>query len=527
MTIKFDDLLYQINDFGKFQKIRYILICLAGILPPIATYIHSFLAALPEFTCNNVSIDKTNSNITNLIKSNCVYHVGNGSYTSCDSWSYDKKYFDSTLTEEWNMVCDRSFLRSKVQSIYFCGYLVGSLMLGNLADKFGRRPVMLFSFFLILIGFIGTTFGPQQSYGFLISYIIYSISRFLMACGTRGINETGYVLALELVSTKKRTYAGIGFENFFSLGQLILVLVAYFVRDWRNLSMIFTFAVIPFLTYFFILPESPRWLILNNKQDKALEVLEKVAKVNKKTLNKSSWNEFLNQSHKTEKKENFLTLVKSFIKYPNMAVLFFTVLFNWLVNNFVFYGVSLKSIDLGVNPYLSFAISASVEILAYFSTILLIEKFGRKIPYLTFLLCAGLSCLSHVFITQVEIGLLMAMIGKFCVSASYAILRLYSNEVFPTSIRTSCIGICSMFSRIGVILAPFIIQLGENGWRPMPFLIFGICAVSGACSTIFLPETLNRKLPETIEEAQSFKKEKTKLKHDISVEAKLINETVS
>ncbi len=45
---KFDELLFDINDFGRYQKINYFLICLAGLLPPIATYIHIFLAASPE-----------------------------------------------------------------------------------------------------------------------------------------------------------------------------------------------------------------------------------------------------------------------------------------------------------------------------------------------------------------------------------------------------------------------------------------------------------------------------------------------
>ena len=70
------------------------------------------------------------------------------------------------------------------------------------------------------------------------------------ACGTRGINETGYVLVLELVSSNKRTYAGIGFEHFFSLGQLILVAIAYYIRDWRDLALVMILPTIPFLAYY-------------------------------------------------------------------------------------------------------------------------------------------------------------------------------------------------------------------------------------------------------------------------------------
>ena len=90
---------------------------------------------------------------------------------------------------------------------------------------------MLTSFALILTGAIGSAFGPQECFGFLISYTIYSLSRFLIAVGTRGINETGYVLALELVGSKNRNRAAIGFEHFFSIGQFLLVTMSYFVRD--------------------------------------------------------------------------------------------------------------------------------------------------------------------------------------------------------------------------------------------------------------------------------------------------------
>ena len=45
---KYDDILSDINDYGVYQKIRVLLICIAGLLPSIATYMHSFIAAVPR-----------------------------------------------------------------------------------------------------------------------------------------------------------------------------------------------------------------------------------------------------------------------------------------------------------------------------------------------------------------------------------------------------------------------------------------------------------------------------------------------
>ena len=48
------------------------------------------------------------------------------------------------------------------------------------------------------------------------------------------------------------------------------------------------------------------------------------------------------------------------------------------------------------------------------------------------------------------------MIGKFCISASFAIVYVYSAEVFPTVLRTTGVGSSSMFARFGSILAPYV-----------------------------------------------------------------------
>lgn len=46
--VKFDDIIKQVNGFGKYQKLKFALICIAAIIPGIATYLHSFVAANPN-----------------------------------------------------------------------------------------------------------------------------------------------------------------------------------------------------------------------------------------------------------------------------------------------------------------------------------------------------------------------------------------------------------------------------------------------------------------------------------------------
>ena len=64
----------------------------------------------------------------------------------------------------------------------------------DVGRRFGRRPIVLLSFGLIAIGMVGIAFGPQRAVGIVGSYTIYAISRFLIAFGTRGINNAAFIL---------------------------------------------------------------------------------------------------------------------------------------------------------------------------------------------------------------------------------------------------------------------------------------------------------------------------------------------
>jgi len=84
----------------------------------------------------------------------------------------------------------------------------------------------------------------------------------------------------------------------------------------------------------------------------------------------------------------------------NSLILFF----NWFVNSGTYYGISLSTSDLGGNPYINFLISAAVEIPANLLVLLVLNRFGRKIPLCVFMLVAGVTLLATGFIEKEQVN---------------------------------------------------------------------------------------------------------------------------
>lgn len=57
----------------------------------------------------------------------------------------------------------------------------------------------------------------------------------------------------------------------------------------------------------------------------------------------------------------------------------------------------------------------------------------------------------------------LEMMGKFAVTTAFSIMYAYTAEVYPTVLRNTALGTCSMAARIGAIIAPYVIYLRKDG----------------------------------------------------------------
>ncbi|KAI3381222.1 hypothetical protein SNEBB_002699 [Seison nebaliae] len=588
--MQFDDLFTHIGAFGTYQKIKYFLVCVAYCLPAICVYNFTFMTGKVPHRCkineNDTYEIATYENFWDTVMeipierkrgdtwSSCLrrttsidlakplmdgYNLSlhdqlhdkmisekkkleymkmidekdlNSTNDKCDEWVYDHSTFTSTLTEEWDLVCDRLTFKSSAQTAYFFGILIGSFILGVLSDKWGRRPVMLLSFILMLIASLGCTFFPQKLFGFWPSYLLFVISRVVLAVSTRGISVSGFILGMEIVGIQARTHAGIIVEYFFAIGQLVLVLLAYFIRDWRTLGWATSLVVVPFLSYYWVLPESPRWLLSSGKDDEAKKIMKRIAKSNNRPWNEYNWTKVVRHEFgqvsteslknggdgkgeiqilfdeeggqpklkRTKKESSLSNDIIQLMKQPSLRLVTINLFWNWIVNNMLFYGLGLNVRNLAGNIYLNFTISAIMEIISLSITHVLLDRLGRKRLLSAFLMLAGVSCMSTIFFNNNIAVIVCAMIGKFAASSSYGIIYLYSSELFPTHVRNSAMGLCSMMARIGSMLAPQFVILGEKVWAPLPLIIFGAFGLSAGIMSLMLPETLGEPLPQTIED---------------------------
>lgn len=515
--MNFDKVLDRIGGFGRFQKTLYVWICLPQIFLAFHMLVSVFTGAVPPHLCRsswpvgdsagprlNLSFSSapggscTPSQDGSLPQRNHSLPITEHSSTAkgcTGGWEFSKEVFLSTIATEWDLVCENATMNNIGSSIYMFGLLVGAVLFGALADKYGRRIIILIGLAIQAIFGVGAAFAPN--------FYIYVLLRFVVGTTVSAVIMNAFVLGTEWTGPKKRMLAGVITDYFFGFGYILLAGVAYLIRDWRKLQLAISAPGFLFLFYVWVLPKSARWLMANNKHEEALDLIRKAALINGKPLEDDDME--LYQSPKSSEKlqEQRKYTVLDLVRTPRMRKQSLILFYLWFVNVLVYYGLSLNISDFGMNIYLTQMIFGLVEMPARTITLFTLNR-SRRISQLAFLAVGGLACLLTIFIPDdlSVVRTVLAMVGKFGITASLSIVYIYSAEVFPTVIRQNGIGMGSMCARAGGVIAPVIYLLRGIG-RHTPMVVFGLCPLIGAVLTMFLPETAHKHLPDTIEDVEN------------------------
>ncbi|CAH2047312.1 unnamed protein product, partial [Iphiclides podalirius] len=461
---------------GSFGKYQFWLVCLIIVAKfPVASHQMAiiFLAPKTSYVCQDT----------------------NAETCPCANPIYDTSIFNSTITTEWNLICERKWLTSFTQTLFQLGTLLGSIIFGMASDRFGRRLPLQISVLMQVVMGIAAAYTPD--------FWTFTFIRFFIGMSVGGVMVTTFVIIMEFVGPEHRDVLSALYQVPFNLGHVLLPVWSYYLRDFSDFQLGISVPTILLLVYFFLIPESPRWLIAVNETEKAIEILEKVAKVNKRSVDVRKEVETY-QKKLMENNTKRGTVIDLFLT-PNLRKNIICMAFNWLSCSYCFYGVSQYVGQLSGNVFVNVASSASVALIGSFLSIPLMKLMGRKTIVILFNFICAL-CLLLLCIVPEGVGsVVCACIGVVSSFIAFVVVYLYCSELFPTVVRNAALGFSSMMARVGSMIAPFVVEMGDiAGW--LPPLGFAVVPLIATLVTFLLPETKGCTLTTTIDEGENFGK---------------------
>jgi OCT family organic cation transporter-like MFS transporter 4/5 len=241
MTMETNEALSLLGSYGRWQVTFFVILSIANTFPScwhVVNYVYE--AYTPAHHCKVPTGAALNETIpwdeAEDAYSSCYVYVNDSLYNHTvrcadhvNDWDYNRDV-SRTIVTEWNLVCDREYMKRLTSTLNGVGIVVGSLIFPSLIDQFGRRHLLLFSLWLSVAIGIWNALASD--------YYQYITARFLAGFVRPGYNTAAYVLMCELFPATRRTFPGIMCQNFWALAIMIQAVLMYLITDWRHLTLL-------------------------------------------------------------------------------------------------------------------------------------------------------------------------------------------------------------------------------------------------------------------------------------------------
>ncbi len=377
----------------------------------------------------------------------------------------------------------KSLQMGLLNSSALVGMFIGALIVGNYADKIGRRALYVIDLtFFVFFGLL-TSFSTNMT-----ELIIF---RFFLGIGIGADYPVSSTYVAEFSPKKNRGKLVTTTFMFWGIGSILaatvgftfgrfeyLDLFGYHVESWR---IMLASGIIPAFLVLILrhtMPESPRWLLSNNRKEEANKIIEDIK--NKYGIDYSQDLSLVEPERKGRisellgpkyRKRTLFSWIPWF--FMDIGVYGVGISIPYILENIGFRGTTLLD---KVNSIFGTVILDIFILVGFILAIYIIEKIGRlKLQEIGFI---GMA------LSLILLGLYYYN-GLAIVMASLALFLLYENagpnvttwviptEIFPTRLRATAQGTSSAFSRIGAIIGTFFfpVLVFSYGWSFTFFFI--------------------------------------------------------
>ena len=342
------------------------------------------------------------------------------------------------------------------------GYLVGALLAGTIADRIGRKPIMLWALAVYTVFTLVAAFAP--------GFEIFAGARILAGVG---IGAESVIIApylAEFVPPQRRGWFVGALAGFFSFGYVGAALLGRFIvplsaDGWRWAQLMTAVPIVLLLWWRRSLRESPRYLLARGRRAEAQVVVESFEARVRRAIGRElpPVTEEDSDDDVTVRKVSLATSF-AYLWSRSMRRRTAVVWLIWFVVVFSFYGfftwIPTLLVQQGIQVTKSFNYSLIIfvaQIPGYFTGAWLSERLDRKNTIAIFLTGAALSAFWLSQSSSATMILISGAVLSFFLNGATAGEYAYTPEMFPTWVRATATGAASAFGRIGSISAPIII----------------------------------------------------------------------
>lgn len=405
------------------------------------------------------------------------------------------------------------------------GLLLGSIFFGMTADIIGRK--LAFNSTLLASALSGFFVGGSSNY---VMYLIFLMLTSFFVGGNLTIDAAVFLEVLP----SKYTWLVTFFACFWSMGQLVGYVIAYIFmvpekwngctdfdavcdsainRGWRytwyvDAGIVFGLSIIRLLLQ---LDESPKYLVVNNKDEEALDLLKKIAAKYNRPLSLTL--EQLQECGPIDKNKydksnpklkDFFRAATSNIKYlfstRKMTWNTCLLLISWLGIGIVYplYSIFLPqylaakgastsaSTNLGIytDAMMSTGISGFGPIVG--AGLIMIPKVGRKGALFIGGILSMIFFLCYTTVRTRDQNQAFSLVAYMCIYIYYGILYAFTPEVLPSYCRATGSGLCQVICGIGGVIVPAIAYFSDTS-TPAPIYVCAACIGFLGIIAMFFP----------------------------------------